>query len=145
VPDDGLQRELLLDFPLAVVAKAGHPLARVRSMARLREAMWVVPTYGAELLRGHFAEAGEPPPRDIVVCHSWQLGMTLVKRANALTLASSSLFTRAAASRGLVALRLADKLPHVRVSLLMRDREALTPAAQAFAQALLAVARTVQA
>jgi hypothetical protein len=44
-----------------------------------------------------------------------------------------------------VALRLADKLPHVRVSLLMRDREALTPAAQAFAQALLAVARTVQA
>jgi DNA-binding transcriptional LysR family regulator len=144
VADDGLQRELLLDFPLAVVAKAGHPLARVRSMARLHDAMWVVPTYGAELLRRRFAEAGEPPPRDIVVCHSWQLGMTLVKRADALTLASASLFARAAASKGLVALRLADGLPNVRVSLLMRDRAALTPAAQAFAQALQAVARTLR-
>ena len=145
VADDGMQREMLLDFPLAVVAKAGHPLARVRSMARLHEALWVVPTYGAGLLRRHFAQAGEAPPRDIVVCHSWQLGMTLVKRAGALTLASASLFTRAAASKGLVALRLADKLPNVQVSLLMRDRAALTPAAQAFAQALQAVARTVQA
>lgn len=76
---------------------------------------------------------------------SWQLGMTLVKRAGALTLASSSLFARAAASRGLAALRLADRLPNVQVSLLMRDRAALTPAAQAFAQALQAVARAVQA
>lgn len=145
VADDGLHREVLLDFPLAVVARTGHPLARVRSLARLHEAMWVVPTYGVELLRRRFAEAGGPPPRDIVVCHSWQLGMTLVKRAGALTLASSSLFTRTAASRGLVALRLADKLANVQVSLLMRDRAALTPAAQAFALALQAVARTVQA
>ncbi|MEZ2292862.1 LysR family transcriptional regulator [Variovorax sp. RCC_210] len=145
VADDGLQREMLLDFPLAVVAKAGHPLARVRTMGKLHEAMWVVPSYGAELLRRCFAQLGEAPPRDIVVCHSWQLGMTLVKRAGALTLASSSLFSRAAASRGLVALRLADRLPNVQVSLLMRDRAALTPAAQAFAQALQAVARTVQA
>ena len=53
---DGVHRETLLEFPLAVVAGAKHPLARVRSMAKLHEAMWVVPWYGVELLRRHGVE-----------------------------------------------------------------------------------------
>lgn len=142
---DGVHRETLLEFPLAVVAGAKHPLARVRSMAKLHEAMWVVPWYGVELLRRHFAAAGLPPPRDIVICHSWQLGITLVKKSGALTLAAASLFRHAAAARGLVALQVADRLPQVRVSLLMRDPTALTPAARAFSQSLKAVADGVAA
>ena len=142
--DDGLDREVLLSFPLAAIARAGHPLARVRSMGRLQGAMWVVPPYGAELLKRSFTALEMPPPRDIVICHSWQLGATLVRKAGALTLASASLFTRSATRRGLVALRLADKLPNAHVSLLMRDRASLTPAARAFSQALRAVAHTAQ-
>ncbi|HEX7863660.1 MAG TPA: LysR substrate-binding domain-containing protein [Variovorax sp.] len=142
--DDGLHREVLLNFPLTAIARAGHPLARVRSMARLQEAMWVVPPYGAELLKRNFTALGMPAPRDVVICHSWQLGATLVRKADALTLASASLFARSAARKGLVALRLADKLPNVHVSLLMRDRASLTPAAQAFSQGLRAVAHAVQ-
>ena len=140
-----MHRETLLEFPLAVVAGAKHPLARVRSMAKLHEAMWVVPWYGVELLRRHFAAAGLPPPRDIVICHSWQLGITLVKKSGALTLAAASLFKHAVAARGLVALQVADRLPQVRVSLLMRDPAALTPAARAFSQSLKAVADGVSA
>lgn len=51
--------------------------------------------------------------------------------------------SRSAASRGLVGLRLAGRLPHVHVSLLMRDRASLTPAARAFSDALKEVARTM--
>jgi DNA-binding transcriptional LysR family regulator len=142
--DDGLDRDVLLDFPLGVFARTGHPLSRMRSMARLQEAMWVVPSYGAELLRRSFEGLGMPAPRDMVICHSWQLGVTLVQKADALTLAASSL-ARSAASRGLVGLRLADRLPHVHVSLLMRDRASLTPAAKAFSNALKEVARTMPA
>ncbi|MGJ7498819.1 LysR family transcriptional regulator [Variovorax sp. ZT5P49] len=142
--DDGLHREVLLNFPLTAIARAGHPLARVRSLARLQEAMWVVPPYGAELLKRNFAALGMPAPRDVVICHSWQLGATLVRKADALTLAGAPVFAHSTARRGLVALRLADKLPNVHVSLLMRDRASLTPAAQAFSQGLRAVAHAVQ-
>ena len=142
---DGVDREVLLDFPLGVLASAGHPLARARSFARLKDALWAVPPYGAELVQSEFAAAGLPPPRDMVICHSWQLGVTLVRKAAALTLASASVMDRSSSVKGLVALRLAQKLPNVRVSLLMRDRSALTPAAHAFAEELKAVARGLQA
>jgi DNA-binding transcriptional LysR family regulator len=136
IADDGLHREPLLKFSLIVVAAAKHPLARVRSMVRLHEAMWAVPPYCAEILHRRFASVGLPPPRGIVICHSWQVVNTLVRKAGALTLASSGVMQRKTSARGLVGLRLADPLPEVRASLLMRDPASLTPAARAFADSL---------
>lgn len=138
--DDGLDREALLEFPLSVLCAEGHPLARARSFARLKDALWAVPPYGAELVRSEFAAAGIPAPRDMVICHSWQLGITLLREAGALTIAAATIMDSASTIQGLTALSLGRKLPNVRMSLLMRDRNGLTPAAKAFVEDLKKVA-----
>jgi len=136
---DVLDREILLDFPRRVIAKVGHPLARARSMAQLQDAMWVVPSYGVELLQRAFSELKMATPGDIVVTQSWQLAMTLVREANALTLAGAMPLPKS-----LIGLRLSAPLPRMHIALLMRDRTALTPAARAFSDALKAVAHDLR-
>ncbi|CAN7264072.1 LysR substrate-binding domain-containing protein [Variovorax sp. LjRoot84] len=129
---DGLEREVLLQAPLAAIARAGHPLARVRTLRRLAEALWAVPAYGVQALQ----QAGLAAPRNTVVCQSIQFGLSLVRNADALTLVAASLAEDPVASRGLVRLRLAEPLPRVQVSVRLQAWSRLTPAARAFVECL---------
>lgn len=131
-PDDALEREVLLQTPLAAIARAGHPLARMRTLRRLGDALWAVPAYGRDALQ----QAGLAAPRDIVVCQSIQFGLSLVRRADALTLAAASLMDDPLSSQGLVRLRLAEPLPRVQVSVRRLPWAQLTPAARAFVECL---------
>lgn len=138
-PDHDTRRELLLEFPLRVVARAGHPLSRARSFKRLGQAMWVVPGYGADTLRallaGNAGDAGAhavPAPPDIILCQSIHLGLTLVRKADALSMVAESLFQNQRLSRGLVPLRLQEPLPTVQLSLLTPARREAGGPAQAF-------------
>jgi DNA-binding transcriptional LysR family regulator len=130
--EDGLQREVLLQAPLAVIARAGHPMARVRTIGRLGEMLWALPAYGVQVLQ----EAGLAAPRNIIVCQSAQLGFSLVRNADALTLAAASLVEDSVAARGLVRLRLAEPLPRVQVSVRLHAWSRLTPAARIFVECL---------
>lgn len=130
--EDGLQREVLLQAPLAVIARAGHPMARVRTIGRLGQMLWALPAYGVQVLQ----EAGLAAPRNIIVCQSAQLGFSLVRNADALTLAAASLVEDSVAARGLVRLRLAEPLPRVQVSVRLQAWSRLTPAARIFVECL---------
>ena len=62
-----LEQEGLFDDRIAVIARAGHPLARARRLDfdRLRQAAWVLSRQGSpsrELLERFFAAAHERPP-----------------------------------------------------------------------------------
>jgi len=129
---DGLTSEVLLQAPLAAIARAGHPMARVRTIERLQGALWAVPSYGVRAL----GQAGLAAPRNIVVCQSVQFGLSLVRNADALTLAAASLADDPVASRGLVRLPLAAPLPRVQVSVCLPAGSGPAPAAQAFVECL---------
>ncbi|RYF73271.1 MAG: LysR family transcriptional regulator [Comamonadaceae bacterium] len=137
-PSSDTQRELLLEFPLRVVARTGHPLSRVRSFARLGQAMWVVPGYGVEALRSLLARTAPGPASgpqaapDIILCQSIHLGLTLVRKADALSLVAQSLFDNQRLSRDLLPLRLQEPLPTVQLSLLTPAQREPGSAAQAF-------------
>lgn len=138
--DDGLLREKLLELPLSVVARAGHPLAQARTLARLQQSTWLVPGYGRALLQRLYAAQHRAPPADVVTCHSTQLALELLQRTNALALMSSDMLAASGVAGALLCLPLPGPLALLRISLLLRDPDALTPAARLFLACLRRVA-----
>lgn len=140
---DGLQRECLLEQPLSVVARAAHPLAKARSLAALQQSLWVVPGYGQALLQQLFAARRMAPPADVISCQSTQVAFTLLQRMDAFAL-MGSLAGGAAGVRQIVPLPLpGTPLASLRITLLLHDAEALTPAARLFADCLRRAAKSV--
>jgi LysR family transcriptional regulator of abg operon len=133
---DGLHHENLRDLPLAVVARAGHPLAGVRSLARLQGCTWVVPGYGKALLSDLFGPKRQPAPAEVISCQSMQLAFTLLRRTDALALVSVGVLADPQYGAGLVRVPVPVPLARIRLSLLLRDPDALTPAARLFVHCL---------
>lgn len=140
--EDGLQRELLLEQQLVVAARTGHPLAGARSLAALQQGLWVVPGYGQALLQRLFAARRMAPPADVIACQSTQVALTLLQRMDAFALLSGNMLSGADGTRQLVKLPLpGPPLATLRITLLLRDAEALTPAARVFIDCLRAAAK----
>ena len=91
VPVDDVVQEALFDDPLAVVARAGHPLTRKRhpSTADLAEYPWVLPPRGTPT-RDHFEAlmAGHKPAGGLVETSSIVLVCGLLLESDRLTLIS---------------------------------------------------------
>jgi DNA-binding transcriptional LysR family regulator len=106
--------------------------------------MWVVPTYGPEVL-GHVFEASkEVLPRDIVVCQTVAVMWPLMLQNDAVGMASGWLFRNRAMTRGLTPLACTQKLPKARISIVMRDASSLTPAARLFMKCLKEAAALIE-
>nr|WP_246563675.1 LysR substrate-binding domain-containing protein [Bradyrhizobium liaoningense] len=133
---DDWEREFLFQMPLSVIVRAKHPLVRTRSISRLVDSMWVVPTYGPEVLKRVFEAGKGAPPRDIMVCQTLAVLLPLVRQTDAVGIVSGWLFRNRAAARGLAPLGFSQQLPKARVSVVMRDSSLLTPAARLFRQCL---------
>lgn len=142
--DDGLLRETLLTQPLSVVARAGHPLAQARTLARLQQSTWLVAGYGRALLQRLYAAQHRAPPADLIACHSTQLALKLLRRTDALALMSSDMLAAGGVDDTLVYLPLPQPLASLRISLLLRDPDALTPAARLFLECLRRAAQRQQ-
>jgi DNA-binding transcriptional LysR family regulator len=141
---DGWEREPLFQMPLTLFARSKHPLARTRSILRLADSMWVVPTYGPEVL-GHVFEASKGVlPRDIVVCQTVAVMWPLILQNDAVGMASGWLFRNRAMTRGLTPLACTQKLPKARISIVMRDASSLTPAARLFMKCLKEAAALIE-
>jgi DNA-binding transcriptional LysR family regulator len=140
---DALEREPLFAIPAVLAVRTGHPLAGARSIAELAQALWLAPGYGMEVLDLLFAQCQTPPPRDIIYCHSVSIALSLLRATDAVGVVSSRLFLDAGASRGLVALAVAEPLPAARVCVVIRDRQALTPAARLFIDCLHQAAKAL--
>ncbi|WP_326544065.1 LysR family transcriptional regulator [Pseudorhodoferax sp.] len=134
--DDGMHRETLKEFTLAVMAREGHPLARSRSLAKLRGCAWLVPGYGRALLRRLFAAQRHPEgPASVVACQSTLMALTLLRRTDALALLSTGI-RDTPQSAGLVSVPVAMPPTRIPVNLLVREPESLTPAARLFVNCL---------
>lgn len=145
--DDGFARTTLMTLPLAVGARAGHPLRNARSLAELHDALWLLPgnlQAPANLLRLAFAAHGLPAPRDVIPCQSIAVALAIIAEGDALGIFVRNLFDHSLLPRGLRILPLAHELPTARVSILTRADSPPTPAAQCFIECLLA-ARAGQA
>jgi DNA-binding transcriptional LysR family regulator len=142
---DEWERELLFQMPLAIIVRAKHPLVRARSIVRLADSMWVVPTYGPEVLRRVFEASKGAPPRDMMVCQTLAVLLPLVRQTDAVGIVSGWLFRNRAAARGLTPLGNTQQLPKARVSIVMRDSSLLTPAARLFRECLKESAASIGA
>lgn len=144
---DGLAHEVLLEQPLIVVARQGHPQAGARSLSSLQHCLWLVPGYGRALLQRLFAARRTAAPIDVIACQSTHMALMLLYQTDALALLAGSLASGQAMSSGLVRLPLpGPPLATLRISLLVRDSQALTPAARVFIDCLrLAAKQAAQA
>jgi len=148
-PDDelaGLETRALADEPLTVVARAGHPLGRKRSvsLAATNSLTWIVPPAGSPLRRDFdaiHAAAGARPPTDLIETVSIVATLALLQSSDALSLLPEGL-ARHYETPGLLA-RLKVPLPGAgtRYEVMTRASRALAPAAQAFVEALMRLAR----
>ncbi|CAJ48597.1 LysR substrate-binding domain-containing protein [Bordetella avium] len=141
-PADAHPRELLYSLPLTVMARSGHPLGKARSLAELQDALWVLPEYGPALLRRLFESAGLAPPRRYVMCLLSQIAFTLLRFTDALGMMAPKSLATLRNAHDLRPVPLRKPVPAtLRVSLLARDLNALTPVAQRFADCLREAAR----
>jgi DNA-binding transcriptional LysR family regulator len=148
-PDDelaGLETRALADEPLTVVARAGHPLGRKRSvsLAATNSLTWIVPPAGSPLRRDFdaiHAAAGARPPTDLIETVSIVATLALLQSSEALSLLPEGL-ARHYEAPGMLA-RLKVPLPGAgtRYEVMTRASRALAPAAQAFVDALMRLAR----
>ena len=143
---DGLDTRALADEPLTIVARAGHPLARKRSVAlsALNALTWIVPPAGSPLRRDFdaiHAAAGARPPTDLIETVSIVATLALLQASDALSLLPEGL-ARHYEAPGMLA-RLAVPLPGAgtRYEVMTRASRSLAPAAQAFVEALARLAR----
>lgn len=81
--DANLRSEVLYEEPVSIVARAGHPLAKLRSVtwAMLSEEEWILPPHGAplrQILDARFISLGFTPPRSRIQSTSFLTNKTLV-------------------------------------------------------------------
>lgn len=145
---NGLEVIPLLEDPLAILARAGHPLAGTRpGLVRLATFGWALPPKGRserEAWERMFLAEGVYPPAASVTCQSSAALLTLVSQSDLLTVASAALVEDRIYG-GLV--RIGDALggDALRLVLVTRSGWAPTPAQAAFLEELRACARQVLA
>lgn len=139
--EDGFARRTLFTLPMAIGARAGHPLRHARSLADLHGALWLLPgniQAPSNLLRLAFDAHGLPPPRDIIPCQSIAIALAIMAESDALGIFVRALFDHQLMPRPLRMMPLTHELPAARVSILTRADSPPTPAAQCFIDCLMA-------
>jgi DNA-binding transcriptional LysR family regulator len=133
---DALERETLLTIPAVLAVRKEHPLAGADSILALVGASWLAPAYGMGVLNTLFEQHNQQPPQDVIYCHSVSIALSLLRQTDSIGVVSSWLLQDERASHGLVALQVAEALPSACVSIVIRDRQTLTPAAKVFIECL---------
>lgn len=109
LPVADVEQVHLFDDPLAIVVRAGHPLAARRALdARVLAAYpWIVPRAGSPLRRRFeelFRRARLAPPSAVIECNSMVAARELLLRSDRVTLLSAHQMSREIAAGLLTAL-----------------------------------------
>lgn len=134
----------LYSSAMAVVARAGHPLAKCTSLAQLQEAEWVLnPT--AESTNQKFLEClmahGVAAPLRVTECPSALIAHALIRQGDVLAAIPAQLLEVDWFKQNLVALPLAEELPRMSFRVITRRDSPLTPAAALLVDCLWDAAR----
>jgi DNA-binding transcriptional LysR family regulator len=125
-----------------VVARRGHPCAKVRTAAALACEEWLCVTAReptAELLRG----LGVPEPRQITHCESFSAIYTLLAGTNMLAVVPHPFLGMPQVSQAIQEIPIAERLPGLTVGLYTRADAPLTKPAAALARLLSEIGRKV--
>jgi DNA-binding transcriptional LysR family regulator len=140
MPED-LQAMPLMDDPLCIVAREGHPLLARRRLrlADLADAEWLLPGTGVAARRsieGRLAEAGLPPPRVAVEVSNTAGSMARLLVHSDLVAVLSESQLAGTTGQGLVALPFVEARFQRTVGVLTRKATPLPPLAQRFLELL---------
>lgn len=138
--NDSFERRPLFTLPLAIGARLGHPLRGARSLAELRESLWLVPGNSgapANLVRRAFAAQGLPPPQDVIACQSIAVALSIMADSDALGIFVRPLFEHRLLPPHMRMVPLDHELPDARVSIVTRADSPPTPAAQCFIECMI--------
>ncbi len=142
LPAGEVKREPLYTDTIAVMCRAGHPLAerRVITMRNLADASWVLPRrpdVAREHIELHFQSEGLPPPTPLVETNSQALTKLLVRSSDVLTVLPTSLVRD---GEQLVPLRHSPIRMTRNIFLIRRALDAPSPLAAMLMQELFAAA-----
>jgi LysR family transcriptional regulator, regulator of abg operon len=130
-PGSELAVEHLFDNTRAVLARAGHPLARVRSLAALADAEWVsIGPKSERDLTDLFARHGLAPPRFSATGDSALSLMTLVAHTDLLAMLPRQWTSFAPVASSFAHIRIREVIPAPAIVIVRRTEMPLTPAAE---------------
>lgn len=143
-----LEQEALFEDRLSVIARAGHPLARLRRIDfdTLRKATWVLSRRGApsrELLEKSFSEARESPPVPAVETGDLALLRGLLLESDMLTAISAHQLRYEIRDSSLVVLNFPLERTRREIGISQRRGAFPSPGAKALMQELRAVAQSL--
>lgn len=129
-----LSVEKLFDNRRMVVARKGHPLAGTKTLAGLRDAQWVRPSfstqYGEVEFETMFHNAGLEEPEVVVHCQSALMTLLAVANSDLLTVLPMQWMDFAPSKEGLQTIDLADALHAAPICIVRRADVPLTPLAE---------------
>lgn len=132
----GLQAEALFRYEMTVVARAGHPQAKARSLSELLQSDWIL-SHGQldnhSVMQDLFGKHGLTPPHErIQLAHSGWLALSLMKRVDMLSFWPWPLLETENFNGDFIALNLQERFAHHEVGIVRRAHEAPSPAAALF-------------
>lgn len=147
LPTAGAGRDLLVqplfDSQIVIAARRSHPLARVKKLARLVDADWVLtgPAGGPGDPRNlRFDPAEDRTPQVRLECESFATLLALMPRLDVIGIMPRGFFDRYAPAMDLIELPIADALPSTTIHALYRADTPLTVPAQRLLEAFVAEA-----
>lgn len=146
---DYAQHRTLLPMRLLVAARRGHPLARVRTLARLQEAEWLLASEpGDDFDRGFarfFADNGLAAPERILRCQSLAPTVALLKTTDVVALVTEPTFALELRQQPIVAIGVRETLPEIEAGIVVRRDRPLTSAAARLLACMEAAAQSFRA
>lgn len=123
----------LVTSDAVIVARKGHPLIGLRSVAELQEARWAYATPSGgpgAVIEEVFVEAGLVPPRPVMICESLFALPDIVANTDVLAALPGRLLTNLRGADQLGIIRIREPLPPIQMVLLQMRDVPLTPAAK---------------
>lgn len=145
-PDSALTFRPLYRNDFVVVARRGHPLEGVRSLARLVDANWVSllpPESPTSPLNRAFSQVGLSAPPQVVQCESYSMATALIEKTDMLGFLSRQALAGSLMCGSLRQIQVAEALPSFVSGMFARSDTPLTQVAAEMAKAVAAAARTL--
>jgi DNA-binding transcriptional LysR family regulator len=137
--DDGFRTEVLFESELVIAAGTGHPSGGARSLRTLRDKDWVIagPLTGpGAIIERTFLAHGFEAPQCVIHCASAIVATEVIAHSDMLTMIPLRLVEQSRVHRQIRVVRVRESLPRADISLILRERSILTPAAQALVSAI---------
>ncbi|VVD93557.1 HTH-type transcriptional regulator TsaR [Pandoraea aquatica] len=145
---DGFERTVLLPMQLVVVGRKRHPLRGAKSIAELRDSLWLVPGIGdsaTDYLSRVFRDHRLNPPQDVISCRSIVTALSIMENSDALGIFSRVVLDRRQRIANLSLFHPTEPLPMAWLTLATRPASQPTPAARCLMNCLSEAAASLTA